>query len=165
MTIRIYKKGYSLVEFVIYITIIAIIAFTVTSTLLSFSKSYRTILALRYSEFSGTTAMERLTRDLRMAVSVDTLNSTLGSSPGVLTIVSSATTTKFYVQNGVLKVNINGLYFGPLTLSNVTVTNLVFNLLNNGTSEAIKVDMSLQSTVGPVVRNKTYHSTIVLKGK
>jgi competence protein ComGC len=161
------KSGYSLVEMVIYVAIISVISIVIVNMLLSFSQSYRNLTVLRLIEHSGTDSFERMVRDISAANSVDTGNSIFNSNPGVLTLVASyggnSTTTKFYVQNGILKVDVNGSYFGPLTVSNTSISNLVFTLLDSGISNAIKIDMTLVATSGPVTKTKTYHSTILLK--
>ena len=159
--------GYSLVEMIIYVAILSVISLLAINTILSFGPSYHSLLAYRLAENSGILSMERMSREIRAATSVDTINSTLGSSPGVLTIVATAnsisTTTKFYIQNNILKVDVNGSYSGPLSLSNTSVSNLVFTLLLNTKTTAVKIDMTLQATSSPVTKTKTYHSTIVLK--
>ncbi len=156
------NKGFSLVEMLIYVTLLATILLLVINTVLSFSSSYRQLAALRAAEHSGIDAMERITRDIRQASSADT------SIAGALTLVATSnsvsTTTRFYVQNNVLNVDINGTYYGPLTTSNASVTNITFTLLTNSTSKAVKVDMTVQGISGTVTKTKTYHSTIVLKG-
>jgi type II secretory pathway pseudopilin PulG len=161
-------NGYSLVEIVIYISILTLIFVFAINTLLSYSQSYRILSALRVAEHSGVDAMERITRDIRSATSVDSANSTFTTSPGVLTLIETtsgvSTTTKFYIQNGVLKVDVNGSYFGPLTLSTASTTNLVFTLLNNGVSTAVKTDITVRASVGGVTKSKTYHSTIIVGG-
>lgn len=163
------STGYSLVEMLIYVAILSLVSIVIINMLLSFTQSYRIVTALRIAEHSGIDSMERMTRDIRAASSVNTANSTLGSNPGVLTLNStvngSATVTKFYLQNGILKLDVNGSYFGPLTLSNASTTNLVFRVLDNGVSNAVKVDMTIQVLVGGVLRTKNYHSTIILRGQ
>jgi type II secretory pathway pseudopilin PulG len=163
------KNGFSLVETLIYVAILAVISTVIINMLLSFTSTYKTVVALRVAEHSAIDAMERMTREIRSSNSVDTGNSTLGISPGVLTLQTYSgalsTTTKFYVSSGVLKMDVNGAYFGPLTLSNATVNSLVFRLLDNGFSQAVKIDLSITGTVGAVTKTKTYHSTVILRGK
>ncbi len=164
------KSGYSLVEMVIYIAILSFVSFVVISMLLSFTNSYRTVTALRITEQSGIDSMERMTRDIRGAADVDTVNSTFGTSPGVLTVQSNlngvlSTTTKFYVQGGILKVDVNGAYYGPLTLSNTNVSSLIFRYLDNGTTTAVKIDLTITGTVGTTTKVKNYHTTVVVRGK
>ena len=104
------NRGYLLIEMVIYVSLLTIIFIVAINMLLSFSQSYRTLSALRLAEHSAVDSLERISRDIRLASSVDSGNSTLGTSPGVLTLIATSngvsTTTKFYVQNGVLKVDV-----------------------------------------------------------
>lgn len=162
------KLGFSLIEMIVYITVLSIISLVVMNTIVSFTKSYKILGALRAVEHSAIDSMERMTRDIRSASSIDITNSTFGSNPGVLTIISTSgsfsTTTKFYLQNNVLKMDVNGVYYGPLTLSNATITNLIFTNLNSGISKAVKIDMTIDGSVGGVTKTGTYHSTIILKG-
>ena len=162
------KSGYSLVEMIIYVSVLSVVSVLVINTIFSFAGPYRTLAALRAAEHSGIDSMERISRDIRAATSVDTANSTLGSSPGVLTLISTngvvSTTTKFYIQNNILRVDVNGVYYGPVTISSTTITNLVFTHIQNTVSSAVKVDMTVVGTSGNVTKNKTYHSTVILKG-
>jgi hypothetical protein len=162
------KNGYSLVEMIIYVTILSVFTWTIINTVLSLSESYRTLLALRIVDNTGITAMERMTRDIRAASSVDTTNSTLGSNPGVLTLIDTAngvsTTTKFYIASGTLKVDVNSVYDGPLSDAGVTITNLVFRQLTSSTTAAVKIDMTVQGVDGPITETKSYHSTVILGG-
>ncbi len=159
------KSGFSLIETIIYVAILGVISVVMINMLLSFTQTYKTVVALRAAEHSAISSMERITREVRAAGSVDTGVSTLGTSPGVLTLTSIATTTKFYVSSGVLRMDINGTYFGPLTLSNTTINSLIFRLLDNGFSQAVKIDLTITGTVGNVSKTKTYHSTIILNGQ
>lgn len=157
-----------MIEVVIYVAILSVVYFLIVSTLLSFNSSYRNIVALRKVDNSGINAMERMTRDIRWATNVDTGNSTFNNNSGVLTMVATAngisTTTKFYLDSGVVKVDINGSYYGPLTLSSANVSKLSFSKLDSGISSAIKIDMTVSATSSVVIKTKNYHSTILIKG-
>ena len=169
MKVLTYKSVYSLVEMLIYVSILSVISFLMVSTVLSFIGSYRQLVALRIVEHSGIDAMEKMTRDIRAGTTIDTVNSTFGTNPGVLTLITTAnnvsTTTKFYLQNGIVKVDINGSYFGPITSSTASTTSIVFTKLNSSISNAVKIDMTVSATVGTTSRTKTYHSTVILKGQ
>lgn len=161
------KTGYTLIEMVIYVSILSLIFFVVINTIISFSGSYRNLKALRSVESSGVNSMERITREIRSSTSVDVTNSFFGTNPGILVLVSSdgtiSTTTKFYVENGVLKVDVNGFFIGPLTVSGSSVDSLIFTRINNGISEAVKIDLTISGASGQIIKTKSYHSTVVLK--
>lgn len=162
-------NGYTLVEMIIYISLLFFVTFLVANTIVSFSSSYRDLLALRRVEQSALGAMERITRDVRAADSIDAGNSTFAISPGALTLitVSSGTTVtkRFYIDGNILKIDLDGTYFGPLTASNARITQLMFNELNNGISRAIKTSMTIEATVGGTVKSKKYYSTVILRGE
>ncbi len=163
-----FNKGYSLVELLIYVGILSMVTSVVVMMLFSFSKSYRSVSAMRLAENSAIYSMERMVRDTMSASSVDIANSVLGTSPGVLTLIETngvvSTTTKFYVDSGVLKIDVNGVYLGPLTSSRSSVTNLVFRSMSNDISNAVKIDLSVRGVSGDAVKDKTYHTTVVLRG-
>ncbi len=163
-----YNSGFTLVEMIIYVFILTIISAVIINMLLSFTSTYRTVVALRIAENSGIDSMERITRDIRAASSVDLSNSILSASPGRLALTTTSggvsTTTRFYLNEGILKVDVNGVFVGPLTVSKAQVTSLVFRLLDSGVSQAVRVDMTVQATVGSTVKTKTYHATVILKG-
>lgn len=162
------KSGFSLVEMIIYVSLLVVIFLIVVNTILSFTGSYQSLRAMRVLDHSSVSAMERMTRDIRSATIVDTGNSTLGSNPGVLTLTTTlgsvSTTTKFYLQSGVVKVDVNGVYSGPLTLADTSVTNLVFTKLTSSISSAVKIDLTISATVGTTTKTRKYHSTVILRG-
>ena len=53
---------------------------------------------------------------------------------------------------------------GSLTRSDVTVTNLVFRLSDNGTSKAVKIEMTLESIVASTTKIKNFYGSAVLRG-
>jgi prepilin-type N-terminal cleavage/methylation domain-containing protein len=162
------RKGFSLVEMIIYIALIAIIFVFVINLVLSFASSYKDIAALRIVDRSAMNSLERMTRDIRNATSIDMVLSGFNVNPGTLALIETtagvSTTTRFYIQSGTLKVDVNGVFSGPLTGNRATVTNLVFHLLTSTSSQAVKIDMTVQGTSGTVSKTKSYYSTIILKG-
>ncbi|MFA5888668.1 MAG: prepilin-type N-terminal cleavage/methylation domain-containing protein [Candidatus Paceibacterota bacterium] len=161
------KSGYSLVEMIIYLAILSVVSLLMINTTLSFTRSYRNVVALRKVDHSAVDVMERLTRDIRSANQVDSINSVFGTNLGVLVIISTvdgvSTTEKFYFQNGVIRLDVNGSYFGPLSASDSVINSLVFTKLESGISTAIKIDMTVSGTAGTVTETRTYHSTVVLR--
>lgn len=161
------KSGYTLVELIIYVSILSAVSFLIINTVLSFNKSYQNVLVLRRLDHSAIDVMERVTREIRSSRQIDNANSSFGSSPSVLSLISRTDgvnkTTKFYLEEGVVKIDVNDEFLGPLTSGKVSVTNLIFNVVNTSVSSAIKIDLELTSSLGEITRSKIYHSTIVLK--
>jgi type II secretory pathway pseudopilin PulG len=162
------KKGYSLVEMLIYISILSIFSVALINSLVSFSKSYREVTTIRLLERVGIDSMERISRDIKRASTVDMLNSVFNTSSGVLSLVETyngnSTTTKFYLDNNVLKVDVNGVYEGPLTSSLVRVTSLIFYSFAGTNSSGVKFEITLQTGSGGNLKTKKYISSSILRG-
>lgn len=159
------NRGYSLVETVIYLSIFVVVSVLVIKLILSFVSSYRFISVSHRLERSAISAMERMTREIRLAGNVNSGQSVFSSNPGTLSLVANSTTTKFYISGGRIMMDVNGSQVGPLTESSVSVTNLVYHLVSNSNSDAVKIDLTLETSLGGVVKTKNYHDTVVLKGQ
>jgi Tfp pilus assembly protein PilW len=156
--------GFSLMEMVVYVAILAVILVFVIDTVVAFGSSYRDIAARRSADRAGLDALERMTREIRAATSVNAAQSTLGTSPGTLSLMQISTTTRFYLQNNAIHMVINGAYAGPVTGSSTIVTSLIFTANSTSTATAIKIDMIVNGSAGQTVQAKQFHSTVVLRG-
>jgi hypothetical protein len=113
--------------------------------------------------------MERISREIRQSKSVDVVNSTLGSSPGVLQLNStdSAGTSmimKFSVLSGALNIYKDNVLIGNLLGQKVSVTSLIFRRVITTNGEAVKIELTLQITSGNVTRSENFYDTIILRG-
>jgi type II secretory pathway pseudopilin PulG len=155
--------GFTLIEMLIYIALLVVIFLLVINTVMSFTRSYRELSALRAADQGGSDALERIVREIRDATGVDTTQSVLGTTTGTLFLVNNATTTKFYLQNNTVHLTVNGTYVGPLTGSSTSVTSLIFYFLSTTTTEAVKIDMTVQGKSGQTTKTKNFHTTTVLR--
>jgi Tfp pilus assembly protein PilW len=160
-------SGFSLIEMITYVAVLTIILLLVINMVMSLKGSYRQLIVLRALDRSAYNSLERMTRDIRNAVSVNNAQSAFGSSPGVLVvnqnIAGTSTPIRFYVQNGTLRLDVNGTFIGPLTVKNTAITSLMFSQMT-GTSTAIKIDMTITASSGPIILTKPYRTTVILKG-
>lgn len=158
------QKGFSLIETVIYVSLLAIILVVLINTIFTMNRLYRYLNLSRHIQTSAITALDRMVRDIRDAESVNVGASTLGTSPGVLTLNTTTSsnnpqTFQFFVSNGVLIVKQDEVDIGPLTLSDVVVDNLIFRHIVTGVSKAVKIEMTLKA--GTSTAN--FYATAVLR--
>lgn len=163
-----YRRGFSLVETIIYIGLLILIIVAVVNMLIGMSKAYGFMRLSTHIQTSSIDSLDRVVREIRNAKSVDVANSTLGTSPGVLTLNSTddagnAMTYQFYISGGVLRMKQNGIDQGPLTLPDVTVGNLVFRKMTTGVSQAVKIDMTLTAGSGSMTRTAKFYGTAILR--
>jgi len=79
-------RGLSLIEIVVYIAILSLLSVVVVGILLSLSGVYAELVITKRMNTSAAAALDRMAREVRSAMSVDTASSTLGASPGLLVL-------------------------------------------------------------------------------
>lgn len=158
------QKGFSLLEMLIYVAILAFLMVTVVATLITMTRSYSILKVSKNLNHAAIVSLERMTREIRGASSVVVGQSTLDASPGRLYLQVGTDTTEFYLDAGMLKVNVNGVYQGPLTTADVAINSLIFTLSTTTESEAIKIDLMMESGVNERHKREQFQSTVVLRG-
>lgn len=162
-------RAFSLVEAAVYVGLLALVLVTVANTTLLMSRAYRELRASRHIQSSAVTALDRMVRDIRNARSVTVGASTLGVTPGVLTLetttaTGSPQTFQFYISNGALRMKQDGGDIGPLTLPGVSVSSLIFRHFVTAVSQAVKIELTLSSGTGSSTRIANFYSTARLRG-
>ena len=156
-------SGMTIVETVIYVSIIGFLFFIVTETLTTISRTYRATTVVRGLNSSGIVSLDRISREIRNASSVNQTESILNINPGKLVLINGATTTEFYLDQGVVNVRENGVLKGPITLGSSSTTNLVFKLVMTQKSSAVKIEMTLESGTSTNFRKANFYNTVVLR--
>ncbi len=164
-----YNGGYALPEVIVYLTLFVLMSVLVVNMLLTMSKAFSEIRANRDMTRSGSSMMERITREIQNAESIDTVNSTFGTSPGVLTLSGhnssgTARTIKFSVSSGTVHVYENGVDQGLLSANPTTETSLLFYNITTTHGSAVRVVITLTDTRGTNVRTENFYTTAALRG-
>lgn len=166
--LRIQKKasqnGYSLIEMLIYVSILSLFLVSVVDMTMSIARSYRSIRSLRAIESAATGSFERITRDVRAAQSVSIASSSFSVHPGVLVLIQGSTTTEFSLQNKILKVRENGGTALPLTSAEVGVSRLVFYATSSAFSTIVRIEMDIESGTSTAYRQKSFFDSVVTRG-
>ena len=153
-------KGYSLVETIVYLAIFTVMSIVVINSFIIILSSFNTTNMNRRLLESGMTSMERLSREIRQASSVN------ASSTSTMLILndSGTATTEFVNENGSLNLYKNGNLEGNLLGSKLTITSLNFNHITTTKSEAVRVRMTLQYLNGKTTKSANFYDTIILRG-
>ncbi len=162
------KQGFSLIEMVVYVAIMAVTFVVIANISLSMTRSYKSLLATRDINNAAATGLETIARETRNASSVDLSGSTFNTNPGILKLNTvnngSSSVVQFYVTNSVLMMDRDGVTQGPLTGSSVAVTNLQFQNLTSTSSQAIKINMTLAGGVGSTTQSENFYDTVIIRG-
>ena len=161
--------GYTLLEAVVYTAVVALLFVIVVNTLLAVVSLYNEFDVYRDLQDSAVTASERITREIRNANQVSTSGSTFGTHPGELVLSSTnesgdPITLEFRLSGDVLHLYKDGVDQGPLTSTEVAVSELVFRHSVATTSELIRLDLELTGEEGAADLIRSFHVSTVLRG-
>ncbi len=164
------QKGYSLVEMIVYLAIFTIMSVAVINSFIVVMSSFNSTRTNRDLLESGSTALERISREIRQANNIDIANSTIGSNPGVLQLNSTdsadtALVVRFITSNGALNLYQGGVLIDNLLGQNISVTNLIFRRISTTVGEAVKIEMTLQDTKSKNLTTVNFYNTIILRNK
>lgn len=125
------QKGYSVVELIIYLALFAILSIAIINALIIAMKSFAEVKTMRALASTASLTMERMSREIRGAQSIDTAGSTFDASPGVLSLNTldgsgAARTVVFDVASGALRLKENGTVTGTLTDAHESISSLIF---------------------------------------
>ncbi len=157
-------KGFTLVEMLIYVALMALITVIVTQSFVVVLKSNRISFAEINLRNSGYSAMEGMLREIYASESIATTSAGVlqmnqnGSANIVKFATSSSSALNFYEGSG------TPVLVGPLTSKKVSVKNLIFTPINTGKSHAVKIQMQLESAVNGVTKSEWFYSTAILRG-
>lgn len=159
------KRGYSLLEVVIYVSSLALIALLVIGSILSVYRAFLKTKVERRIVADGDIAIETMVRSARSSTGVDAVASIFGVSPGVLKLNS----IKFSLSGTVLQVQYGAGAVQDLTSPDSRVTKLVFyrdfSSSSSVSSDIIKIEMTLQSGTGQFLKSKNFYGSAVLRGE
>lgn len=165
--VRLSAFGFTLIEILVYIAILAVLSVAAVNMLLLVSSSLAEIRVTRSINAAAASSLERIIRQIRDADAVNVGSSTLGSSPGVLSLSGSESPVlihRFSVSGGTLFFQSGSNTPIGLTASGLTVTNLVFRLITTSTtSQAVKVELTLAASTGKATTTQNFYGTAVLR--
>jgi type II secretory pathway component PulJ len=163
------RKGFSLIEVVLYVSLFSVISAISMSALFQTIKAFSDLRVSRNINDSSVSVMERLTRDIKSATTIDLANSTFGTSPGRLTLSTvnasgTAMTVEYYVASSSLRIKENGVDKGSLVSAKTQVSALVFYYINTGTTLGVKTELHLTSSRSSVNDIDHFYDTSVMRG-
>ena len=137
------KAGFSLVEMLFYIAILALSLVAVMQTLLVVTRSYGVLRNAQHIEEETALSLERMLREIRDANDIADAGSTFGTHPGVLALkttdaIGTARTVEFSLAAGKLSLKENGVVTGFLTSMSTTISNLVFRKITRHAEKALR---------------------------
>ncbi len=162
------EAGFSLIEMVIYIAILALMLSVIVSVIYSLARSNRQIRTARLIENSAVTVLERIEREIRAAESLVDGASVFDVHPGSLTLNGEAQgggleMTEIDFENGVISLHQGGVDLGAISDPDVTVSSLVFRHFESGEVEGVRVELTLTAGTSSYLRTENFYSSVLLR--
>lgn len=167
-------RGFTIIEFIIYLAIVATTLVSATYFAFEFISTQRKSEAIQEVNRNLRLAITRLGIEMREASDVNTGASTFDSSAGVLSLASAtvgANPTLFCVTSGTLRISQGDATCDAtdpaLTSSRVTVTDFTLNNLSTaGRTKAVRARLTLEyvntSNLQELVATATAETTAII---
>lgn len=148
--INVSNKGFSLVETVIYIGLMTTMLFSLLSLIDSASKTNSILKSSRNIERSAINVMNNISLYTGDASVIDMVNTNFNIATGSISLstyskTGVSTTTKIYLLDNQVMLSQNNIVVGPLSLSDVRVTSLIFRNMSTSTFNGFKVEMKIDN--------------------
>jgi len=157
------KKGFTLIEMIFYVAIVALVLLVIVNMILVVAWSNREFRVSRSIQNASVTAIERISRDIQ-----DAKNASQSTSDSLsLDIEDGQENTKtidFVLTNGRIHVLEDSTDLGPITPDNVEITGLTFDLVTASTTQLVRTEISISSNIGSVSKSESFYTSAVLKG-
>jgi type II secretory pathway pseudopilin PulG len=163
------STGFTLVELLVYIGILTLALVSIVVLLTNATKIVSRVKEVKEVRSSALLALERMDREIKKAEAVVIAESTLGETPGTLTLQSrddAGNPREVMFELDVdddLILYYDGSSRGSLTSEEITVEELEFYRVDNTLSEAVTLKLVL-SHINTPTKLKTFHLTAVLRG-
>lgn len=162
------KSGFSLIEMIIYISILAVVLVIVINTSLLMAKAYSGMKISHDISNSAVNIMERLTREIRWSDSVNVGGSVFSSDQGVLVLntineLEESVEMRFSLEGGDLIMK-EGVSSGePLDLPGIVVKKFYLERSDLGISELIKIRLEIEGYHKDKVKTETFYNSVVTR--
>lgn len=166
---RFRKKGFTLVEIVIYVFFVAIVSIIALRAVHLMTVTFSNLRVARDINNSAAVSLERIVNEIRSGVTIDQVQSVLGVNASDLYInavdsLGAPVVTRIYLSGGRISVDKDGVYTGPLTSKNITVDTLSFSLIDTGNTIAVKTVAQITGERKGVSKTKVFYTTTTLRG-
>ena len=165
---RMAPKGFSLIEMVVYIAILVLMLTVVIQVIFSVVRANRVVQAGRNIERSALSSLERMSREVHQAGTIDTSESVFGSALGVLSldgedIDGNSRAVKFSLSSGQVRLLENGADVGALSVASATVSSLIFTRFYGTSTEGVRIQMTIESGTSTAYRAETFHTSALIR--
>ena len=165
------KRGFSLIEIVIYVAILATLSVLAINTILTMTSTFSKARIVRRITADADGALERIVREIRLASALNLGASSLGIDPAHIVLSSArshsdsaATVKDIGVVSGRLRLQEGSDPAVFLTSPQTRVTRFQAFRMATTRSEALKLELTFEAGAGRNLVQRNFYSTAILRG-
>lgn len=157
------NKGYSIIELLFYLSLLAILTVALINSIIVMAKSFQQT-TINTDFLQSLHIMERISREVKNASSIASITN------GDLTLnttndLDQSITRRFELSGGDVRFYENGVLLGNLNTTHISVNTMNFTEITTAKGKAIKVFLQVQSKRDPQLdRSEDFYDTMVLRG-
>lgn len=164
------RKGFTLLEVLIYLAILALITTGAVRLLLSSSFNLAEARSERKIISTGENVMENMLREIRLSSSVVAGSSVFASNPGTLALTTltspgsgTETTKVFAISGGRITKQVGGGAAEFVTPIEAVVTDLTFWRSVSAHSDLVRIKITIEAGQGRSKETATFYGSAVLR--
>lgn len=161
------KKGFTMIELLIYVSGLIILGTIIITMLVQFYSIYKEIVAAPRADRTGLLLVDRITKEIRSANSIDMAQSQFNNTNGVLeinTLTEGAIIEKrFFVENGIAKYQEDSNNPVNLSSDDFTVSNFNFYYVDTPVSEGVRFTLEIAYQIENATQTKSYTGFAILR--
>lgn len=158
------QSGFSLVEMIIYVSILSVMSVAAVTFMLSLQDLFKHYRVQQELFSAGTITMERILTEIRTGDEVVLANTTLDDGANGALQIDGDTTTTFTLTSGEVIVDVDGVTEGSLTPGSVTVNSFTVHHYDNTLGEMVRVILNMTATVDGYSDTYTLYGGGVVRG-
>ena len=156
------SSGFSLVEMLIYVFLVALLTIAIVNSLVFMTKSYKDVRAAKSIALSANTLLNRFSYEVKKA---NDLSGSFGSSSSTLSLTEGTTTIIFSLESSSSRVLIstNGIN-DYLTSAETKVTALTFlKLQATSTSKGAVIQFTISNSGGNNIKTENFELSALIR--
>ncbi len=156
------NKGFTLIEMLFYVALVAILTISVVSSLVVMTRAFKET-SIQGDFIESANIMERISREVRQANSINAISSS-DLKLNTKDEAGNAKTVRFLLSSSNVEFYENDVLTGNLNSPTIAVTALSFTQITTPQANAVKITLSVKSTRDLLARVKDFYDTVVLRG-
>ena len=164
------NKGFTIIETLVYMSLLVVIGLVVVDSTVSLFASYSQVRVAQDMETTAIQVLDKISRDVRNATSIVENQSSFNIPESYVTLtvpnsLGGSDSIKYYASNGKVSVDKNGVYLGTLSLPSITVNNFELKYINGTSTKALKILLNLQAPIrdNPGVKYENFYTTVQMR--